>query len=96
MGVEEATVIDGIGIDKVSGVILQGAELMAVAPHGWRQWFLRHGPVPPFVTYNCAEADREVEDADVERMLGGLRARSDQGGRHAFCEKDRAALPPGL
>jgi hypothetical protein len=45
----------------------------------WRQWFLRHGPVALLVTYNCAEADRGIEDADVERMLASLRGRSDYG-----------------
>jgi hypothetical protein len=45
----------------------------------WRQWFLRRGPVALLVTYNCAEADRGIEDADVDRMLGSLRARSDYG-----------------
>ena len=45
----------------------------------WRQWFLRPGPVALFVTYNCAEADRGIEDADVDRMLGSLRARSNDG-----------------
>ena len=42
----------------------------------WRQWFLRHGPVALLVTYNCAEADRGIEDADVDRMLASLRGRS--------------------
>jgi hypothetical protein len=45
----------------------------------WRQWFLRHGPVALFVTYNCAEADRGIEDADFDQMLGSLRARSNGG-----------------
>jgi len=43
----------------------------------WRQWFLRHGQVALFVTYNCIEADREVEEADIDQMLGSLRTRSD-------------------
>jgi hypothetical protein len=45
----------------------------------WRQWFLRHGPVALFVTYNRAEADGGIEDADVDQMLGSLRARSNGG-----------------
>jgi len=45
----------------------------------WRRWFLRHGPVALFVTYNCAEADRGIEDADFDQMLGSLRARSNGG-----------------
>ena len=45
----------------------------------WRRWFLRHGLVALFVTYNCAEADRGVEDAEIDRMLGNLRARSNGG-----------------
>jgi hypothetical protein len=45
----------------------------------WRQWFLRHGPVALLVTYNCAEADRGLEDADVDRMLGSLRSQSHFG-----------------
>jgi hypothetical protein len=45
----------------------------------WRQWFLWHGPVALLVTYNCAEADRGLEDADVDRMLGSLRSRSHFG-----------------
>ena len=45
----------------------------------WRRWFLRHGPVALFVTYNCAEADRGIEDADVDQMLGSLRAWSNGG-----------------
>lgn len=43
----------------------------------WRQWFLRHGRIALFVTYNCAEKDRGIEDAEVDRMLGSLRAESD-------------------
>lgn len=45
----------------------------------WRQWFLRHGPVALLVTYNCTDADRGIEDADVDRMLASLRGRSDCG-----------------
>jgi hypothetical protein len=45
----------------------------------WRQWFLRHGAVALLVTYNCAEADRGIEDSVVDRMLGSLRGRSDFG-----------------
>ena len=45
----------------------------------WRQWFLRHGPIALCVTYNCAEADRGIEDAAVDRMLDSLRAGSDDG-----------------
>jgi hypothetical protein len=31
------------------------------------------------VTYDCAEADRGIEDSIVDRMLGSLRGRSDFG-----------------
>lgn len=40
----------------------------------WRRWFLRYGPVALFVTYNCAEEDSGVEDVQVNKMLGTLRA----------------------
>lgn len=44
-----------------------------------RQWCLPRGPLALFVTYNCAEVDRGIEHAEVDRMLGSLRARSDHG-----------------
>ena len=64
-----------VALGDFSGIaIRQGADGIQ-----WRQWFLRHGPVALFVTYNCAEADRGVEDADIDRMLGSLRAPSNGG-----------------
>jgi hypothetical protein len=42
----------------------------------WRRWFLRHGRVALFVTYNCALADNGTDDDDVDRMLSSLRTRA--------------------
>ena len=43
----------------------------------WRQWYLRSSQSMLFVTYNCAEESRGVEDAEVDRVVGTLRRRKD-------------------
>ena len=40
----------------------------------WRQWYLRHGAMALFVTYNCAVHARGVEDAAVDAALASLLA----------------------
>jgi hypothetical protein len=40
----------------------------------WRHWYLRHGPVALFVTYNCAPENRGVEDEEVAAILESLKA----------------------
>ena len=39
----------------------------------WRRWYLRHGPVALFATYNCSIDDKGKEDRDVNQMLSSLR-----------------------
>ena len=41
----------------------------------WRQWYLKHGAVALFVTYNCPAADKGKEDLAVDQMLSSLKAR---------------------
>lgn len=41
----------------------------------WRLWFLRAGSHMFYVTYNCDDADRNLEIAEVEHIVGTLRMR---------------------
>jgi hypothetical protein len=43
----------------------------------WRHWYLRCSRSMIMATYNCSEEDREVEDAEVDRIVGTLRRRKD-------------------
>jgi len=39
----------------------------------WRVWYLRCGPHMFHITYNCDEADRHIEIAEAEHIVGTLR-----------------------
>jgi hypothetical protein len=39
----------------------------------WRHWYLRHGSVALFVTYNCPPDDRGAEDGDIAIILESLK-----------------------
>ena len=43
----------------------------------WRQWFVRHGPLALFVTYNCPVASYGEEGASVDHIVASLRAQDD-------------------
>jgi hypothetical protein len=42
----------------------------------WRKWFLRHGSLAVFVTYNCPVKHMHQEDPAVEAIVGSLKSRA--------------------
>ena len=40
----------------------------------WQHWYIYHGSLLLFVTYNCPESDRGVEKAPVESMVQSVNA----------------------